>query len=130
MDIIKIPFGYLLDWLCQLVGGSYGIALILFSLLIKLVLMPMSAKSKKSMLKMSRLGPQLKALEIECEGDDYLLPSGTGAITNATVIPQKCSFINGRLRIAQTGEVVHYLLTAVALTPVTAGAVRCRFEKV
>lgn len=69
MDIIKIPFGYLLDWLCQLVGGSYGIALILFSLLIKLVLMPMSAKSKKSMLKMSRLGPQLKALEIEC-GDN------------------------------------------------------------
>ena len=69
MDIIRIPFGYLLDWLCQITGGSYGIALILFSLLIKLVLMPMSAKSKKSMLKMSRLGPQLKALEIEC-GDN------------------------------------------------------------
>lgn len=69
MDIIRVPFGYLLDWLCQFCGGSYGIALILFSLLIKLVLMPLSAKSKKSMLKMSRLGPQLKALEIEC-GDN------------------------------------------------------------
>ena len=69
MDIIRIPFGYLLDWLCQLSGGSYGLALILFSLLIKVVLFPMSAKSKKSMLKMSRLAPQLKALEIEC-GDN------------------------------------------------------------
>jgi len=69
MDIIRIPFGYLLDWLCRFAGGSYGLALILFSLLIKLVLMPMSAKSKKSMLKMSRLAPQLKALEIEC-GED------------------------------------------------------------
>lgn len=69
MDIIRIPFGYLLDWLCQLSGGSYGIALILFSLVLKLVLLPFSIKSKKSMLKMSRLGPQLKALEIEC-GED------------------------------------------------------------
>ena len=69
MDIIRIPFGYLLDWLCQLSGGSYGMALILFSLVLKLVLLPFSIKSKKSMLKMSRLGPQLKALEIEC-GED------------------------------------------------------------
>ena len=68
-NIIKIPFGYLLDWLCQFCTGNYGLALILFSLLLKLVLFPMSAKSKKSMLKMSRLGPQLKALEIEC-GDN------------------------------------------------------------
>ena len=69
MDIIRVPFGYVLDWLCQIAGGSYGIALILFSLLLKLVLLPASAKSKKSMLKMSRLAPQLKALEIEC-GED------------------------------------------------------------
>lgn len=69
MDIIRIPFGYLLDWLCQFCAGSYGLALILFSLILKLVLLPFSIKSKKSMLKMSRLGPQLKALEIEC-GED------------------------------------------------------------
>ena len=69
MDIIRIPFGYLLDWLCQFCAGSYGLALILFSLVLKLVLLPMNIKSKKSMLKMSRLGPQLKALEIEC-GED------------------------------------------------------------
>ena len=71
-----------------------------------------------------------RALEIEVEGSDYLLPSGTGAITGATVVPQSCSFLNGRLRLAQSGEVVHYLLTATGLTPVVAGAVRCRFEKV
>ena len=67
-EIIKVPFGYLLDWLCQFCG-SYGLALILFTLVLKVILLPMSMKSKKSMLKMSRLAPQLKQLEIEC-GDD------------------------------------------------------------
>ena len=68
MEIIKVPFGYLLDWLVSF-SGSYGIALILFSLILKIILLPASAKSKKSALKMSRLAPQIKALEIEC-GDD------------------------------------------------------------
>ena len=44
-------------------------ALILFSLIVKLVLLPMSIKSKKSMLKMSRLAPLAKALEAKY-GDD------------------------------------------------------------
>ena len=67
-DIIRIPFGYLLDWLYQF-AGNYGVALILFSLIVKLVLLPMNAKSKKSMLKMSRVAPLAKALEIKY-GDD------------------------------------------------------------
>ena len=67
-DIIRIPFGYLLDWLYQFVG-NYGLALIIFSLIVKLVLLPMNAKSKKSMLKMSRVAPLAKALEAKY-GDD------------------------------------------------------------
>ena len=67
-DIIRVPFGYLLDWLYTFTN-SYGLALILFSLIVKLVLLPMSVKSKKSMLKMSRLSPQVKALEAKY-GDD------------------------------------------------------------
>ena len=67
-DIIRVPFGYLLDWLYTFTN-SYGLALILFSLIVKLVLLPMSVKSKKSMLKMSRLSPQVKALESKY-GDD------------------------------------------------------------
>ena len=67
-DIIRVPFGYLLDWL-YVFSSNYGVALILFSLIVKLVLLPMSIKSKKSMLKMSRLSPQVKALEAKY-GDD------------------------------------------------------------
>lgn len=68
MEFIKVPFGYLLDWLYQFTT-NYGLALILFSLIVKLVLLPMNVKSKKSMLKMSRIAPLAKALEAQY-GDD------------------------------------------------------------
>ena len=67
-DIIRVPFGYLLDWLYQFTT-NYGLALILFSLIVKLVLLPMNAKGRKSMLKMSRIAPLQKALEAKY-GDD------------------------------------------------------------
>ena len=67
-DIIRVPFGYLLEWLYQFTS-NYGLALILFSLVVKVVLLPLSIKSKKSMLKMSRLAPLAKALEAKY-GDD------------------------------------------------------------
>ena len=67
-DVIRVPFGYLMDWLYRFFK-NYGVAIILFSLIVKLVLLPMGIKSKKSMLKMSRLAPLAKALEAKY-GDD------------------------------------------------------------
>ena len=67
-DLIKIPFGYLLDWLYQFTT-NYGLSLILFAILIKLVLLPASIKSKKSSMKMSRLSPRVQALQEKYAGD-------------------------------------------------------------
>ncbi len=67
-DIIRIPFGYMLEFLYNF-SGNYGLALILFGIAIKLILLPVSAKSKKSMMKMSRMAPRVKALEAKY-GDD------------------------------------------------------------
>lgn len=61
-DIITVPFGYLLDWLYRFTS-SYGLALILFAVLVKLILFPITAKSKKSTMKMSRLSPRLQELQ-------------------------------------------------------------------
>ena len=61
-DIITVPFGYLLDWLYQLTT-NYGVALILFAVLVKLILHPIQAKSKKSMMKMSRLSPRIQEIQ-------------------------------------------------------------------
>lgn len=67
-DLVRVPFGYLMDWLDRFTR-NYGVALILFSLIVKLVLLPMSIKSRKSTLKMSRISPIAKSLE-EKYGDD------------------------------------------------------------
>ena len=68
-EIIKVPFGYLLDWLYQFTN-NYGLALILFAILIKLILLPTSIKSKRSSMKMSRLTPQVQALQKKYADDD------------------------------------------------------------
>ena len=51
---ICMPFAWLTRIFYNLTG-SYGIALILFTLLVKLVLLPFQLKSKKSMLRMNRM---------------------------------------------------------------------------
>lgn len=61
-DIIQVPFGYLMGWLYQLTN-NYGVALILFAVIVQLVMLPMTAKSKKSMMKMSRLQPQMQEIQ-------------------------------------------------------------------
>ena len=67
-DIVTIPFGYLLDWLNQF-PANYGVALILFAVIVRLVLLPVTAKSKKSMMKMSRLQPKIQEIQKKYEND-------------------------------------------------------------
>ena len=66
--IITVPFGYLLDWLYQFTT-NYGVALILFAVIVQLVMLPITAKSKRSMMKMSRLNPRLKEIQEKYAGD-------------------------------------------------------------
>ena len=52
--IITLPFAALLRWMYTLTG-SYGVAIIMFSLILKLILLPFQMKSKRSMVHMGRL---------------------------------------------------------------------------
>jgi len=61
-DIITVPFGYLLGWLYQLTE-NYGLAMILFAVLVQLAMLPLTAKSKKSMMAMSRLTPRMQEIQ-------------------------------------------------------------------
>ena len=60
---ICIPFAWLLRALYELTG-SYGWALVLFTVVIKLVLLPFQMKSKKSMMRMSRFQPMIKEIQM------------------------------------------------------------------
>ena len=65
---ICVPFA----WLTRLFyswTGSYGVALILFTLVVKLVLLPFQLKSKKSMLRMSRMQGKIKDIQTRFAND-------------------------------------------------------------
>ena len=68
MDFIAKPFGWLLMWLYELTK-NYGAAVFLFALVVKVVLLYFSAKSKKSMMRQTRFTPYLKELEARYEGN-------------------------------------------------------------
>ena len=79
MNIIQVPFGYLLSWLYQLTT-NYGLALIIFAVILKVILLPATAKSKKSTMKMSRLTPKLQALQKKYANDQQKLNEATQAL--------------------------------------------------
>ena len=66
--IITVPFGYLLDFLYRFTS-NYGVALILFAIAVRLVLLPINAKSRQSMMKMSRLQPRIQEIQKKYEND-------------------------------------------------------------
>ena len=59
---ICVPFAALTRLFYNLTG-SYGVALILFTLVVKLVMLPFQLKSKKSMLRMNRMSGKLKDIQ-------------------------------------------------------------------
>jgi YidC/Oxa1 family membrane protein insertase len=56
------PLFHLLKWLHGVVG-NWGVAIILLTLIVKIVLYPLSAASYRSMANMRRVGPQMKRLQ-------------------------------------------------------------------
>ena len=61
-SLITAPFAWIMR-LFYTLTGSYGVSLLLFSLLLKLVMLPFQLKSKKSMVRMGRLSGRQKELE-------------------------------------------------------------------
>jgi len=61
-NLITVPFGWLLGQLYNLFE-NYGIAMIVFGILVQLIMLPIKAKSKKSMMKMSRVQPMIQDIQ-------------------------------------------------------------------
>lgn len=67
-QILMTPFSWLLKLFCQ-VFDSYGIALFLFTVVVKIVLFPLQLKGKKSMIKMNVMNGQLQEIQKRCGND-------------------------------------------------------------
>jgi YidC/Oxa1 family membrane protein insertase len=69
---ITKPFAWLFVWLYTQTN-SYGAAILLFALAVNLILTPFMAKSKKGMMRQTRLQPKLQELQRRHEGNQQKL---------------------------------------------------------
>ncbi len=74
--IIAVPILYVLRFLHSIIN-NYGIAIILLTILVKLLLHPINVKSLKSMKAMQQLQPKLKELQAKFKDDKQRLNQET-----------------------------------------------------
>jgi len=70
------PFLYLLDGLSGMTGNM-GIAIVIFTIMLKIVTLPLSLKSSRSMARMRALQPEMKALQERYKDDKQRLSIAT-----------------------------------------------------
>ncbi len=68
MHYICIPLGMLMKW-CWMLVGNYGVAIILFTLLSKIVILPVTVWVHRNSIKMVRVQPEINFLKAKYYGD-------------------------------------------------------------
>ena len=69
---ICVPLGVLMKWCWQLLG-NYGLAVLLFTLATKLVLLPISIWIHKNSILMVKIQPEMNMLKVKYNGDSQTL---------------------------------------------------------
>ncbi|KAB3526246.1 YidC/Oxa1 family membrane protein insertase [Alkaliphilus serpentinus] len=72
MDILVKPLGALLKMIFDLIG-NYGLSIIVFTVIVKLAMLPLTMKQTKSMKKIQEIQPQLKVLQEKYKNDQEKL---------------------------------------------------------
>ena len=67
-NFIANIFGYLLNFLYNILN-NYGLAIIIFSILVKLILLPLTIKQQKTMEKTTKLQEEMKSLQFKYKND-------------------------------------------------------------
>ncbi len=68
LDIIYIPLAWIFK-LCYVLVNNYGIAILLFAFIAKLLMLPISIKGEKGRLKMQAVQPKMNELQKKYKGD-------------------------------------------------------------
>ena len=66
-------FGYLLEWLYNIVGENYGIALILFTILLRIILLPITIKQQQSMKKNANIQNKMQEIQFKYKNNPELM---------------------------------------------------------
>ena len=64
-SFIANVFGYVLEWLYNIVGQNYGVAIILFTILLRIILLPITIKQQQSVKKNSKVQGKIKEIQFK-----------------------------------------------------------------
>jgi len=95
---ISNVFGYLLNFLYELVN-NYGIAIILFSIILRIILLPITIKQQKSMQKTNKIQGQLKSLQVKYKNNPEMLNKETMELYKREKISPFSGCLSGIIQI-------------------------------
>lgn len=75
--LISNIFGYLLNFLYELLNNNFGFAIIVFSILLRIILLPITIKQQQSMKKTNKIQGQIKALQLKYKNNPEMLNKET-----------------------------------------------------
>lgn len=78
-DILGVPFGFVLKLIFDAVN-NYGVALILFTLFARLLMLPTSIQQQKGTAKTQRLQPKLRKIQEKYKGNNAKIQEETQAL--------------------------------------------------
>ncbi len=72
LNFFAAIFGYVLNLIYAIVG-NYGLAIILFTILIKLVMLPISIKQQRTMKKNAEVQEEMKVIQVKYKNNEQLM---------------------------------------------------------
>lgn len=75
--LISNIFGYLLNFLYEILNNNFGFAIIVFSILLRIILLPITIKQQQSMKKTTKIQGQIKALQVKYKNNQEMLNKET-----------------------------------------------------
>lgn len=79
MSIFYAPFGWILSWCYELVG-NYGWSLVLFTVLTRIIMIPLAISQQKGMAKQTRLQPKIRKIQQRYAGNQQKINEEMNAL--------------------------------------------------
>ena len=120
MGYICIPFGHIMR-LCWQAVGNYGVAILLFTLFSKIVLLPVSIWVHKNSIKMVRIQPEINFLKVNFYGDPDAIAAGQAKLFKKEKYSPVASIVSLVLQLFLLSAIIeiiyHPLTYVIGLSP-------------
>jgi len=63
------PLSYSLDWFASILGGSYGLSILVVTIIIRLIILPLTLKQYKSSKRMQEIQPEITKIRTKYKDD-------------------------------------------------------------